>query len=186
LVALVDAAHVDAASLAVGSAYSAIRFLTSQDARVLWDTHEDEQTEPTMYWRLVTTVIPTASRQPSVLDGDGGDNEPMWLVDLASAWACLDVACRAHALAESEPLIMTALASPERSDGGSRRLRPRSPIKQRAYCSVPSWLVLARSYPFPRLSNEDHNDAPNKPLRVVRLLCDKGLLALEQLWKKLV
>jgi hypothetical protein len=34
----------------------------------------------------------------------------MWSLELTSAWMRLDVACRSHARAESEPLITTALA----------------------------------------------------------------------------
>jgi hypothetical protein len=46
LVALADAAHVGAASLVVGSA---ICFLTSQDARVHGDSHDEVPMVPTLY-----------------------------------------------------------------------------------------------------------------------------------------
>jgi hypothetical protein len=50
------------------------------------------------------------SRRHGTPDGDDGDNEPMWSLQLTSSWARLDAACGSHALAESEPLITTALA----------------------------------------------------------------------------
>jgi hypothetical protein len=43
-------------------------------------------------------------------DGDDGDNEPMWSLELASSWARLDASCGSHALTGSEPLITIALA----------------------------------------------------------------------------
>jgi hypothetical protein len=49
LVALMDAAHVGAAGLAVGSA---IRFITTQDARVRGHFNDEVPMEPTMYGRL--------------------------------------------------------------------------------------------------------------------------------------
>jgi hypothetical protein len=66
LFALVDMAHVGAATLAVGSA---IRFLTAQDARVRGDTHDDVPMEPTMYGRLATVMITAVFRRPSAPDG---------------------------------------------------------------------------------------------------------------------
>jgi hypothetical protein len=55
----------------------------------------------------MTTAV---SRRHGTPDGDDGDNEPMCLLELDSSWACLDTACGSHALAESEPLITTAVA----------------------------------------------------------------------------
>jgi hypothetical protein len=114
LAALADTTHFGAAGLGVGSD---IRFLTSQDARVREDTHDDVPIEPTMYGRPATTITTTVSRRPNTPDEDGGDNEPTWSLELASSWARLDAACGPHALAESEPLITTPLAmfSPKRS-----------------------------------------------------------------------
>jgi hypothetical protein len=62
----------------------------------------------------MTTVV---SRRHSTPDGDDGENEPMWSLELASSLARLDAACGSHALAESESLITTALAMlpPQRS-----------------------------------------------------------------------
>jgi hypothetical protein len=62
LAALADAAHVGAASLVVGSA---IRFLTSQNARVRGYVHGDVPMETTMYGRLATAMTTAASRRPS-------------------------------------------------------------------------------------------------------------------------
>ena len=74
LVALADAAHVGAAGLAVGSA---IRFLTTQDARVRRDSQAEVPMEATMYGRLATAMSTTVSRRHGTPDGDDGDNEPM-------------------------------------------------------------------------------------------------------------
>jgi hypothetical protein len=64
-----------------------------------------------MYGRLaIAMTTTTGSRRHGTPDGDEGDNEPMWLLELASSWARLDAACGSHALAELEPLITTALA----------------------------------------------------------------------------
>jgi hypothetical protein len=106
LVALANAAHVGAAGLAVGSA---IRFLTSQDARVRGEFNDEVPMEPTMYGQLATAMTTWVSRRHGTPDGDDGDNEPMWSLELASSWVRLDAACGSHALAESEPLIITAL-----------------------------------------------------------------------------
>jgi hypothetical protein len=121
LVALADAAHVGAAGLDVGSA---IRFLTTQDARVRGDTQDEVPTKPTMYGRLATAMTTSVSGGHGTPDEDDGDNEPMWSLELASSWARLDVACGSHALAESEPLITTALAM----------LPPQRPTVARAGC----------------------------------------------------
>jgi hypothetical protein len=107
LVALVDAAHLGAAGLAAGYA---IRFLTTQDARVLGNTHDEVPMEPTMYGRLATAMTTSVSSKPGTPDGDDVDNEPMWSLEIASAWARLDAACGSHALTESELLIITTLA----------------------------------------------------------------------------
>jgi hypothetical protein len=66
--------------------------------------------EPTMYGRLATALTTAVSRMHGTPDGVDGNNEPMWSLELASSWARLDAACGSHALAESEPLITTALA----------------------------------------------------------------------------
>jgi hypothetical protein len=104
LAALADAVYVGAAGLAVGSA---IRFFSSQDAHMRGDTLDDG---PTMYGRLATPRTTTVSRRPSAPNGDDGNNEPMWSLELASSWAGLNAACGSHALAESESLIATAVA----------------------------------------------------------------------------
>jgi hypothetical protein len=83
LVALADAAHVGAAGLAIGSA---ICFLTSQDARMHGDSLEEVPMEPTMYGRLVIAMTTTVSRGHGTRDGDDGNNEPMWSLELASSW----------------------------------------------------------------------------------------------------
>jgi hypothetical protein len=123
LVALADAAHVGAAGLALRSA---IRFLTAQDARVRGDSQDEVPMEPTMYGRLATAMTTAVSRRHGTPDGDDGDNEPMWSLELASSWARLDAACGSHALAESEPLITTALAMPP----------PQRPTVARAGCAA--------------------------------------------------
>jgi hypothetical protein len=107
LVTLADAALVEAAGLAVGTA---IRFLTTQGARVRGDSHDEVPMEPTMNGRLASALTTSVSRRHGTPDGDDGDNEHMWSVELASSWARLDAACGSHALAKSEPLITTALA----------------------------------------------------------------------------
>jgi hypothetical protein len=106
LVALVDVAHVGAVGLAMGST---IRFLTTQDALVRGDSQDEVPMEPTMYGRLATAMTTSVSRRHGTPDGDDGENEPMWSLELASSWARLDAACGSHALAEFEPLITTAL-----------------------------------------------------------------------------
>jgi hypothetical protein len=80
--------------------------------------------EPTMYGRLAIAMTATVSRRHGTPDGDDGDNEPLWSLELASSWARLDAACGSHALAESEPLITTTLAM----------LPPQSPTVARARC----------------------------------------------------
>jgi hypothetical protein len=107
LVALADSAHVGAACLAVGFA---IRFLKARDARVRGDSNDELPIVATMYGRLATTMTTAVSRRHGSPDGDDGDNEPMWSLELASSWARLDAACGSHVLAETEPLISTALA----------------------------------------------------------------------------
>ena len=140
LIALADIAHVGATSLAVGSA---IRFLTTQDGCMREINHDDVPMEPTMYGRLATVVIKTVSHRPNAPDGDGDHNESIWSLELASVWARLNAnTCVSHPLAESKPLITTAVAKrptapPETPNGGSRKLRSRSPIKQRAYYPDP-------------------------------------------------
>jgi hypothetical protein len=63
-----------------------------------------------MYGRLATPMTTAVSWRHGTPDGDNGDNEPMWSLELASSWARLDAACGSHALAESEPMITTTLA----------------------------------------------------------------------------
>jgi hypothetical protein len=62
-----------------------------------------------MYRRLATALTTAVSRRHGTPDGDDGDNEPMWSLELASSWARLDPACGSHALAETEPMITTTL-----------------------------------------------------------------------------
>jgi hypothetical protein len=62
-----------------------------------------------MYGRLATALTIGVSRRPNAPDGVGGDNEPMWSLELASSWARLDAACFSHAPAVSEPLIPTII-----------------------------------------------------------------------------
>jgi hypothetical protein len=85
------------------------RFLTTQDAHVRGDSNDEVPMVPTLYGRLATAMTIAVSRRHCTLDGDDGDNEPMWSLKLASSWARLDAACGSQALAESEPLITTAL-----------------------------------------------------------------------------
>jgi hypothetical protein len=56
----------------------AIRFFTSQYARVSGDSHDEVPMESTMYGRLATVMTTTVSRRRGTLDGDGSDNEPRW------------------------------------------------------------------------------------------------------------
>jgi hypothetical protein len=122
LVALADATHVVAAGLAV---CYAIRFLPAQYARDRGDSNDEVPMEPTMYGQLATAMTTTTSRRYGTPDGDDGDNEPMWSLELASSWARLEAACGSHALAASEPLIITtALAV----------LPPQRPTVARAGC----------------------------------------------------
>jgi hypothetical protein len=102
LVALADAAHAVGGVLVVRYA---MRFITAQDVRVRGNSHGEVHMEPTMYGRLVTALTTTVSRRHGTHDGDDGDNEPMWPLELALSWARLEAACSSHALAESEPLI---------------------------------------------------------------------------------
>jgi hypothetical protein len=75
LVALVDAAHVGKAGWVVGSAN---RFLTTQDARVRGDSHDEIPMEPIMHGLLATAMTTTVSCMHGTPDGDDGDNEPIW------------------------------------------------------------------------------------------------------------
>jgi hypothetical protein len=63
-----------------------------------------------MYGQLATAMTAAVSSRHGTPDGDDGDNEPMWSLELASSCARLDAECGFHALAESEPLITTVLA----------------------------------------------------------------------------
>jgi hypothetical protein len=100
------------------------------------DTNDNLPMEPTMYGRLATHVITAESRRPNTPDRNGGNNEHMWSLEFASA--CVGaLECRVR---RSCPRRVRALHnhglsdnSPDTSDGGSRRLRRRSPIKQRAH-----------------------------------------------------
>jgi hypothetical protein len=123
LVALADAALVGAAGLAVGSA---IRFLTAQDACVRVNSHDKVPMEPIMFGRLATAMTTAVSRMRGTPDRDDGDNEPMWLLELASSWARLHAACGSHALTESEPLITITIAL--------AMLFPQRPTVARAGC----------------------------------------------------
>jgi hypothetical protein len=93
--------------LAVGSA---IRFLKAQDALVRGYSYDEVPTETTMHERLETAITTAVSRRRGTPDGDDGDNEPMWSLELASSWARLHAECGFHGLPESEPLITTTLA----------------------------------------------------------------------------
>jgi hypothetical protein len=97
--------------------------LTTQDARVRGDSHDEVPMKPTMYGWLVTNMT-KASRKRGAPDGDDGNIEPMWSLELASSWARLDAACRSYALVESETPITTALAM----------LPPKRPTVARADC----------------------------------------------------
>jgi hypothetical protein len=79
---------------------------------------------PTMYGRVTTAMTTTMSRIHGIPDAKDGDNEPMWSLEFASSWVRLDVACGSHALAESEPLIITDLVM----------LPPQRPTVARAGC----------------------------------------------------
>jgi hypothetical protein len=74
LVALADPGHVGAAGLAVGSA---IRFLSTQDARVRGESNDEVPMEPTMYGLLTIAMTTTVSPMHSTPDGDDCDNERM-------------------------------------------------------------------------------------------------------------
>jgi hypothetical protein len=118
---LVDASHIGEAVLAVGSA---IHFLTAQDARVGGDSEVEAPMELTMYGPLAIAMSTAVSREHGTPEGYNGDNEPMWSLELASSWARLDAAYGSHALAESEPMITTALAMlPPQRPTVARRLR---------------------------------------------------------------
>jgi hypothetical protein len=88
------------------------------------DTHDEVPMDQTMCGRLATAMTTTMFRRHGTPDGDDGDNEPMLSLELASSWARLDAACGSHALAETEPLITTALAM----------LPPKRPTVARAGC----------------------------------------------------
>jgi hypothetical protein len=80
--ALADAAHVGATGMAVDFV---VRFLTTQGARVRKDAHDDVPMEPTIDGRLATAMNTAVSRRPSAPDGDGGDNEPVLSLHVASS-----------------------------------------------------------------------------------------------------
>jgi hypothetical protein len=77
-----------------------------------------DQQEKTVITVIAMTVL-------TMTDGDGDDNEPMWTLDLASAWVLLDATSGSHALAESEPLITTTAFA---------MLPPKRPTVPRARC----------------------------------------------------
>jgi hypothetical protein len=88
-------------------------FLTPHGARVRGvggDSHDEVQMEPTMHGRLAFAMTKAVSPTHGTPDGDDGDNEPMWSLELALSWARLGAACDSHALAESGPSITTTLA----------------------------------------------------------------------------
>jgi hypothetical protein len=89
LVAFAGTAHVGATGLAMGYV---IRFLTSQDARVRRDSHDEARMEPTMYGRLATAMTTAVTRRYGTLHGEDGENEPIWSLELASWWARSDAA----------------------------------------------------------------------------------------------
>jgi hypothetical protein len=122
LVALADSALAGAPGLAVS--YD-IRFLTTQDARVRGDSYDEVPMEPTMYGRLATAMITAVSRRHGTPDGNDGDNELIWSIELDSSWADLDAACGSRTLAESELLITIALLE---------MLPPQRPTVARAGC----------------------------------------------------
>jgi hypothetical protein len=99
--------HVGAAGLALSSA---IRFHTTQDALVRGGTYDNVPMEPTTYGRVATAMTTAVSAWPRAPDGDDGDSEPIWSLELDLSWARLDATCGSHTLAESEPLIPTGLA----------------------------------------------------------------------------
>jgi hypothetical protein len=70
---------VGSAGLAVGSS---IRFLTTQDACVRGNSHDEVPMEPTMHGRLASAMTTTVSRRHGTPDGDDGDSEPMWSLEL--------------------------------------------------------------------------------------------------------
>jgi hypothetical protein len=108
LVAFADSTHVGAVGLAIGSD---VRFLTEHDARVRGHSHDEVPMEPTIYgWVVASAMITLVSCRTRLPDGEDGENEPMWSLELASARERLDATWAAHALAESEPLTTTALA----------------------------------------------------------------------------
>jgi hypothetical protein len=79
-----------------------------------------------MYGRLATAMTTAVSQKRGTPDGDDGDNEPVWSLELASSWARLDASCVSHALAQSEPLITTALVT----------FPPQRPTVARAGCEA--------------------------------------------------
>jgi hypothetical protein len=98
--------------------------LKAQDARVRGDSNDEVPMVPTIYGRLATAMTTSVPRRHGTSDGDGGDNEPMCSLELASSWARLGAACGRHALAEFEPLITTTL----------EMLPPQHPTVARAGC----------------------------------------------------
>jgi hypothetical protein len=128
LIALADTAYVGAAGLGVGSA---IRFLAAQDARVRGDTHNDVPMEPAMKGRLALALSTAVFRWPNEPSEDSGITELMWSLEFTRrgrAWIP-----RAAIILSPNPNPHDhdfRNASSESSDGGSRRLRRQSPVKQ--------------------------------------------------------
>jgi hypothetical protein len=152
---------------------SAIRFLTVQDGRMRVDTNDDLAMEPTMYGRLATHVITAESRRPDTPDRNGGDNEHMWSLEFTSA--CVgELKCRVR---RSYPRRVRALhkhglsdTSPDTSDGGSRRLRRRSPIKKRAHAQSLDGMSLL--VPFSAFGTVSNRARPESRRFVYRLSHD--------------
>jgi hypothetical protein len=71
------------------------------------DPHDKVPMEPTMYGWLATAMTTTVSRMHATPNGDDGEDEPVWSIELASLWARFNAACGSHALAKSEPLTTT-------------------------------------------------------------------------------
>jgi hypothetical protein len=100
-------------------------------SRARGDSNDEVLMVPTMYGRLATAMTTTVSRRHGTPDGD---YESMSSLELALSWTRLDAACGSRRTLDNHNLND---ASPAMSNGGSRWLRSRSPVKQRTDCSVP-------------------------------------------------
>jgi hypothetical protein len=132
LVALADATHVGSVGLAMGYV---IRFLTTQDARVRGDSHDGAD----HVW-AVSDCYDHNGAPHAWFTGRKRRRQRIHVV-VRTRFVVEALRCRVRFSCSRRIRTLDnhslSDASPAMSNGGSRRLRSRSPIKQRVDCSIP-------------------------------------------------